>query len=624
MGSLLRILRSTFALWPLYVGVTAASVVTALLNLLSPVLIRHATDAIVGGLQDGTGDLHSAATTVVWLAVGLCLAGGVGVLSRNIGGYMGDLAAARMKQILSTRYYAKLLSLPQRYFDSQVTGTIIARLDRSISSITQFLQSMSNNFLSLLVTVVVVVGMCAWYYWPLAALLLILFPVYLWLTAQTSSHWQGIEARKNRHIDVAGGRFAEVVGQIKVAKSFISEPRELADFGQHYQRTVTLTSEQSSVWHRLDTVRGCFIELIFLGVYLIVFLRTLYGAFTVGEMVMLVQMIQMIRHPLGILNWVVDSAQRAIAGSADYFRVMAEIPEHTANKDVVAATTASEAPQPDLTPVPPLPEPSSELPAVNFNHVSFAYEEDKPVLQDISFRVARGQRVGLIGESGGGKSTIVNLLLGLYSPQRGNLEVLGYDAAELTSAQLRASVGVVFQEPNLFSGTIRENIAYGRPNATDTEVEAVARRANAHSFISGFPDGYNTVVGERGLRLSGGQKQRIAVARAMLKDAPILVLDEATSALDTRSERAVQAGLEELMKDRTSIIIAHRLSTIADVDTILTIADGRIDEEGSPAELAVSGGIYSQLLALTSSTDAADRARLARYGLCVEGEDPED
>ena len=209
---------------------------------------------------------------------------------------------------------------------------------------------------------------------------------------------------------------------------------------------------------------------------------------------------------------------------------------------------------------------------------------------------------------------MVNLLLGLYQPTEGKLTVLGHDTAELTAERLRASVGVVFQESYLFSGTIKENIAYGKPGATVEEIVGVAKRANAHDFIEEFPDGYDTVIGERGLKLSGGQKQRVAVARAMLKDAPILVLDEATSALDTKAERAVQAGLDELMKDRTTLIIAHRLSTIADVDTIITLDRGRISEIGSPAELAQSGGIYAELLRLTQSASAADRQRLKKYG----------
>ena len=254
-------------------------------------------------------------------------------------------------------------------------------------------------------------------------------------------------------------------------------------------------------------------------------------------------------------------------------------------------------------------DPVPGAPVVAFREVYFAYEDGEDVLHGIDFQVDRGQKIALVGESGGGKSTIVNLLLGLYEPRRGAIEVVGHPSADLPLDQLRARIGVVFQDASLFSGTIRENIAYGRPEASDEEVVEAARRANADTFIRRFEGGYEQVIGERGLKLSGGQRQRIAVARAILKDAPVLVLDEATSALDTKAELQVQKGLDELMAGRTSLIIAHRLSTIAEVDRIITLRDGHIDEIGSPAELAASGGIYAQLLALQSSGDSRKLAK---------------
>jgi ATP-binding cassette subfamily B protein len=247
---------------------------------------------------------------------------------------------------------------------------------------------------------------------------------------------------------------------------------------------------------------------------------------------------------------------------------------------------------------------------VAFRDVSFGYDEHGDVLSGVSFEVRQGERIAFVGESGGGKTTLINLLLGLYAVRSGTIEVAG---AGPDLASLRRSIGVVFQDPSLFSGTVAENIAYGRPEATRDEIEAVARRAAVDVFASKLPSGYDTMIGERGMKLSGGQKQRIAVARAMLKDAPILVLDEATSALDTKSERLVQAGLDDLMRHRTSLIIAHRLSTIAEVDRIITLRDGRIDEVGTPDELSRSGGIYAELLALQSSSSKADRKRLKRF-----------
>ena len=626
MNSILRITRSASALWPFYLGVLLTATITAVVALISPFLTREATDTIVDALQNDA-PLSDALRTVLLLAVALFLADAANALFRNIGGYIGDVMVSRLREILSTRYFAKLLALPQGYYDNQVTGTIIARLDRSIANITQFVQSFANNFFTMIIQTLAVLAITAWYYWPLAILLALLFPVYMWLTALTSKRWQKFEAVKNENIDVANGRFAEVIGQVKVAKSFVSETRELSHFAKRYRTVVDTTKPQSRWWHMMDTFRGLAMAVIFLGIYGVIFWRTLEGHFSLGDMVMLLQMVSSAKQPVFMMSWIVDTAQRAIAGSKDYFKVMEEELEPTAPRELVAATTGSHTPQLDLTPVSPL-EPTPGAPVFSFDHVSFAYEEGKPVVEDISFAASEGHKVALVGESGGGKSTLVNLLLSLYHPSAGHLDVLGHRVDDLTASRLRASVGVVFQESYLFSGTIRENIAYGKPGATEEEIVDVAKRANAHEFIQAFPDGYDTVIGERGLKLSGGQKQRVSVARAMLKDAPILVLDEATSALDTKSERAVQAGLDELMKDRTTLIIAHRLSTIADVDTIITLDRGRIDEMGSPAELAQSGGIYAELLKLTQSTSAADRRRLKKYGFvsgsASESEDAEE
>ena len=619
MQSLMRVVRSASALWPFYIAVVVVSSIVAGLGLISPFLIREATDTIIAALGDEP--VPDATRTVVWLAIALFVAEASASMLHNVSGYLGDVMVARIRQILSTRYFAKLLALPQRYYDNQVTGTIIARLDRSIANVTQFIQSFTNNFLPMLLQVVAILGITAYYYWPLTVLLALLFPLYTWLTALTSKRWQVFEQEKNANIDEGNGRFAEAVGQVKVTKSYGAEVRELEKFGRHYTNTVDITRPQSRWWHSMDTARGVAMNLIFLGIYLILFTRTLDGHFTVGEMVMLIQMVTMARQPVTMMSWIVDSAQRAIAGSRDYFKVMDEPVEPTANRQLVAATEASGMPALDATQQTPL---RVREPVVAFDNVTFEYMPGEPVLHDVTFTAREGEKIALVGESGGGKSTIVNLLLGLYPITRGRLEVCGEEISHLDVEKLRATTGVVFQEAALFSGSVFENIAYGKPDATMEEVVAVAKRANAHDFIMKFTDGYDTIIGERGLRLSGGQRQRVAVARAMLKDAPLLILDEATSALDTKAERAVQAGLDELMRDRTTIMIAHRLSTIAGVDTIITLRDGRIDEIGSPADLAVSGGIYSELLRLTASSSAADRKRLKAFGFAADGGDDDE
>ena len=623
MSSLLRIFRFTRSLAPLYTAVILCSVLTSAAALAVPFLIGSATDTVAGAVG-GETPAGTAVRTVVLLAAAVLLAELLNTVISNIGGWFGDVMSNRMRTILSVRYYEKLLHLPQRWFDGEITGTIVARLNRSITEITNFAKTMSNSFASMLITTVAVLAISAWYAWPLTVLLLIVFPVYVWLTSLTSVKWQRLEAEKNEQVDIASGRFAEVVGQIRVVKSFVRERGELADFSRRFGATDATTRAQSTHWHRMDVIRRSFLNLVFFGIYVIIFVRTVQGAFSLGEMVLLVQLMSMAKAPVESMSWVIDSAQRAIAGSRDYFRVMetpvdprtaavmaaqpGEEPDGTAPDGTAADRAAAEGALVASAPIEPVPG----APVLAFRDVDFAYEDGEDVLHGIDFTVDRGEKIALVGESGGGKSTIVNLLLGLYEPRQGSIEVVGRSSAELPLDQLRSRIGVVFQDASLFSGTLRENIAYGRPEASDEEVVDAARRANADAFIRRFPDGYEQLIGERGLKLSGGQRQRVAVARAMLKDAPVLVLDEATSALDTKAEIQVQKGLDELMAGRTSLIIAHRLSTIAEVYRIITLRDGVIDEIGSPAELAGSGGIYAQLLALQSS---GDTRRLAKYDI---------
>ena len=301
-----------------------------------------------------------------------------------------------------------------------------------------------------------------------------------------------------------------------------------------------------------------------------------------------------------------DTAQRAIAGSKDYFEVMELAPDQRALA-LVASTSGSQKSQPLKTLA------GDDL--IRFENVAFGYEGEANVLNDINLSVKRGEKIAFVGESGGGKSTLMALLEGLYDPRDGKVVVDGDVIESADLEKLRSRIGMVFQDASLFSGTIAENIAYSRPEATREEIIRAAEKANAHAFIEKFADGYDSLIGERGLKLSGGQKQRIAVARAILKDAPILILDEATSALDTKAERAVQAGLDELMVGRTSLIIAHRLSTISAVDRIVTLKDGNIDEVGTPDELARSGGIYAELLSLQDSGKKADKKRLKNYDI---------
>lgn len=589
MKSLWRIVRFTRELWPYYAGVALFSVLVAATTQVQPLLTKTIVDEITKlvGEQD-------VRTTVIILAVlGIFLADLGQNLFSNIGGVIGDQLQARLRKTLSGRYFAHLLKLPQRYFDTELSGKVLNQLNRSIDQITTFAQAFSNNFLQFIFSTVLSLAIIAVYSWPVALMLGALYPIFIWLTTRTSGRWRDYQTAINGESDVATGRFAEAIGQIKVVKSFGQEARELTHFKTHYQRIVDTTWPQSKLWHGQDFIRRLVLNIIFLAVYAYICLEAVHGRYSLGTMVLLLQYAALIRMPIFSISFIVDQSQRAVANTRDYFAAMDEATESAAtDKGVQLKVAAGE---------------------VKFTDVIFGYEVKRPVLDGLSFTLQPGTKTALVGESGEGKTTITNLLLGLYVPQSGSIAIDGQDISGSTRASLRAASAVVFQEPALFSGTVYENIAYGNPGATKRDVEAAAKAANAHEFITKFEQQYETEIGERGLKLSGGQKQRIAIARALLKDAPLLILDEATSSLDGKSEHLVHQALERLMQGRTTLIIAHRLSTIQSVDTIITMQDGRVNEQGTPEKLAKSGGIYAQLLSLQARHTKQDTKRLKQY-----------
>ena len=587
MKNIWRIVRFTSQLWPFYAAISAFTVLLALMGVLQPLLTGWAIDQLRHGRQ---ADLEY----LIYIAVGIFALDFFSNIFSNVSGYIGDQLNARLSYHLSHRYYEHLLKLQQQFYDTELTGKIINRLNRSISQITNFFQFVTNNFLQLIFTTIFTLSVAFHYSWQVGLLLSSLYPIYILLTIKSSPKWQKYQTKKNANLDIANGRFAEVINQVKVVKTYLQEKRELSLFDGHYKEVIALNKPQSRHWHVNDIYRRIFLNLIFLAVYVFIFVQAVHGQLSPGNVVTLILFSAQIRIPIFTISFMVDNFQRAVADSRDYFEIMEVAPSIDDQPSDKTLTISSAA--------------------VAFNNVVFGYD-NQTVLNDVSFKLRPGTKTALVGESGEGKTTITSLLLRLYDVNSGAITIDDQDISTVSQKSLRSGIAVVFQEPALFSGTVRENIAYANPKATAEQVIAAAKAANAHEFISKFDKAYDSQIGERGLKLSGGQKQRLAIARALLKDAPILILDEATSSLDSKSERMVQEALGRLMRGRTTLIIAHRLSTIQAVDQIVTIRGGRVDECGSPAELAVSGGVYAQLLELQTGSSESNKKKLQAYEL---------
>lgn len=489
---------------------------------------------------------------------------------------IGDHFAGRLKKFLTEKYYDKVLSLPQSYFDSEISGKILNQLYRGINSIHGFLNTATNFILPTLLQSTFTIIVLAYYNLPIAFFTFILFPIYMIISYYSTKKWGEEEVKKNKIEDFTRGRMQEVIGNISLVKSFTTEKQEYDIVESNLEKSNKIYARQSAVFHRFDFFRGLSLNIILFAINIIVFYNTFQGSLSIGEMVLILQLVNQARLPLFAMSFILTQVQTAEAGSKEYFEIMALTSTEDFRKKVASKRIVD--------------------PTITFKNVNFNYEDSDTVLKDVNFTINKNETAALVGHSGAGKSTIINLILKFYNPTKGSIFMKDLNYKNMDHKTVRDNISLVFQENELFSTSIRENVAYGTPHAKEKNILQALKLANAYDFVMKLPKKLDSEVGERGVRLSGGQKQRIQIARAILKNAPILILDEATSSLDAKSEKEVQDALENLMKNKLVIVIAHRFSTIQNANKILVVENGKISESGTPQQLANKDGLYKDLL----------------------------
>ena len=493
------------------------------------------------------------------------------------------------------RLYAHLSTMELGFFHRIPTGNLISRFTIDINMMRAAVSNALTGIGKDLLTLIFLVGVMFQQDWVLASIAFIIFPIAILPIARLGRRIRKVTVNTQEEF----GQFTTLLEQTfqgaRVVKAYGMEDYEKNRVREIAERVFALVFKSARIRSMaspiMETLGGVAVALvIFYGGS-----RVINQSMDPGSFFAFITALLLAYEPMKRLANLNASLQEGLAGAQRLFVLLdmkPDIQEKPAAQPLVIARGGLE-----------------------MEKVDFSYLPDQPAIDDISLSVPAGKVVALVGPSGAGKSTILNLIPRFYDVNAGRITIDGTDIRDVTFASLRGGIALVSQEITMFDDTVRANIAYGRPNASDDEIFAAAKHAAAHDFIMDMPDGYDTYVGERGTKVSGGQRQRLAIARAMLKDAPILLLDEATSALDTESERHIQAALKELMKGRTTLVIAHRLSTVMDADLIHVIDKGKLSESGTHAELLAKNGIYARLYQLQfSDQQMAEQARLRAAG----------
>ena len=540
----------------------------SIIDLAYPQILRTMTNTLF------TRDSQAILSALPLIAAGLFVMYIVQSLCKYYVSYQGHMMGANMERDMRQQLFDHYEKLSFSYYSRNNSGQMMSKLVSDLFDIAEFAHHGPEN---LFISLVKIIGSFVFLFlinWRLALPLVVLVLCMFFFTVRQNTRMQETFMENRRRIGDVNSSLQDTLAGIRVVQSFANEDIEREKFRRSNQAFLRSKKDNYNcmgnfmAWNLFFQGMMYLVTLVF-GGWLIA-----KGLMEPVDLAMYALYIGIFINPIQILVELIEMMQKGLAGFRRFLEVMDTAPEIKDPPDARELTDVKGR--------------------VSYEDVSFHYsDDDTPVLSHVSFEIPAGRSIALVGPSGSGKTTICSLLPRFYDVTGGRITIDGKDVRTLSLKSLRSQIGMVQQDVYLFSGTIRDNIAYGRPGASMDEIIEAARRANIHDFISELPDGYDTFVGERGARLSGGQKQRISIARVFLKNPPVLILDEATSALDNESERWIQQSLEELSRDRTTITIAHRLSTIRNADEIIVITEDGIAERGTHESLLAKGGIYA-------------------------------